>query len=206
MSEQQNQISKLAGALTEHQRHFSKMSTENRQWVIQNTEAAIGLFSDAVMNRVGKVVEKLLERLSVAIALPAVKQFAAAEKFRPGKTIDGIKVGWLGDNFKEHLLPKIESDEVAAEELAVNKLLKNSRDPAIITALGGEETVEVSLGQFWEFLKTADQKFWYVAYIRDTENVLWAVSADWVGGGLNVVASSLGSPGGWIAGSRFLSR
>jgi len=206
MSEQQNQISVLAGALTTHQRHFGKMSTEGRQWVIQNTEAAIGLFADAVKNRAGKVEEKLLERLSAIIAIPIVMQFVATEKFRPGKTIDGIKVAWLGDNFREHLLSKVESDEVAAEEFAMSKLLKNSRDPAIITALGGEEKVEISLGQFWEFLKTADQNFWYVAYIRDTDDVLWAADAGWYSDGLRVEARSLGSPRVWRAGARFLSR
>jgi len=152
-----------------------------------------------------KAVRKLLERLS-AVALPAVAQFVATEKFRPGKTTDGIKVGRLGASFKEHLLPKVESDEVAAEELAVNKLLKGSRDSAIITALGGEEKIEINLGQFWEFLKTADQNFWYVAYIRDTEGVLWAVGAHWFGGGLLVEASSLDDPFGWFADRRFLSR
>ncbi len=152
------------------------------------------------------VAKKLLERLSGAVNIPAVKQFIATEKFRPGKTIDGIKISWLGDNFKEHFLPKVEKDEVAAEELVVNKLLQNSRDPAIITALGGEEKVEIRLGQFWEFLKTADQKFWYVAYIRDTEDVLWAVSAYWDSDGLSVEAFSFDDPGDWGADDRFLSR
>jgi hypothetical protein len=204
MSEQQ--ISKLAGTLVEHQRHFTRMPKEDRQWVIQNAEAAIGLFADAVKNRIAVAVNKLLERLSGAINIPVVRQFVATEKFRPGKTIDCIKVGWLGDNFKKNFLPKVEKHEVAAEELATNKLLQNSLDPAIITALGGEEKVEVSLGQFWEFLKMADQKFWYVAYIRDTEDVLWAVSARWHGGGLGVGANSLGRPAGWSAARRFLSR
>jgi len=135
-----------------------------------------------------------------------VANFVATEKFCPGKTVDGIKVGWLGDNFKEHLLPKIESDEVAAEELAVNKLLKSSRDPAIITALGGEEKVEISLGQFWEFLKTANQKFWYVAYIRDAGSVLWTVCGYWCDDGWGFSADSLDRPSRWRGGRRFLSR
>jgi hypothetical protein len=172
---------------------------------IGGEEAFLRLLRDELVTS-ETVAKKLLERLSGDINIPVVKQFVATEKFRPGKTIDGIKVGWLGDNFKEHFLPKVEKDEVAAEELAANKLLRNSRDPAIITALGGEEKVEISLGQFWEFLKTADQKFWYVAYIRDTEDVLWAVYARWYSDGLNVEAGSLDDPFGWRAGFRFLSR
>lgn len=206
MSEQQSgQIHVLASKLVEFQRHFAKMPTGDRQWAIQNTEVAISLFADAVKNRGGRTEEKLLERLSTTI-VSAVLQFTAGEKFRPGETVDGIRVDWLSDNFKKHLLPKTESGEVAAEELVVNKLLKGSRDPAIITALGGEEKVEVSLGQFWEFLKTADRKLWYVAYVRDTDGVLWAVGADWDGDGLDVEAYSLDGPSEWNADGRFLSR
>jgi len=203
MSEQQ--ISKLASALVEHQSTFGSMSTDNRQWVIQNTKEAIALFAEAVKNRAGTVVQKLLEFFAT-VHVAGVASFVAAEKFLPGKTVDGIKVGWLGDNFKERFLPKVEKNGVAAEELAVNKLLKNSRDPAIITELGGEEKVEISLGQFWEFLKTADQSLWYVAYIRDTGGVLWAVDAYWYDDGLYVEASSIDSPDDWCADDRFLSR
>ena len=95
---------------------------------------------------------------------------------------------------------------VAAEELKVSKLLKGSRDPAIITEFGGEEKVEITFGQYWEFLKTADQNSWYVAYIRDVNGVLWAVCGRWHGGGWRFEAGPLDSPGGWGAGGRFLSR
>ncbi len=49
MSEQQ--IAKLAGSITEHQSNLSAMSVEDRQWAIQNTTLAIGLFADAVKSR-----------------------------------------------------------------------------------------------------------------------------------------------------------
>ena len=201
----ERQISELAGALTRHQNHFSKMSTDDRQWAIQNTEAAVDLFASAVKNRAGNVVKKLLDFVTT-VRIVGIASFVAKKKFVEGKMTDGIRVGWLSDNFEKHLLPKIEKNDVAAEELTVHKLLTASRDPAIITALGGEENVEITLGQFWEFLKTADQKFYYVAYIRDTEDVLWAVFAVWLGDGLHVGALSLGSPDGWLAGHRFLSR
>ncbi len=207
MSEQQNQINVLAGALTTHQRHFVQMSTENRQWVIQNTEAAIDLFAEAVKNRASDIktaAVKLLEFVRT-VSLAAVDKFVAAEKFRLGKTIDGIKVGWLGDNFKAGFLSKIE-EQTPALEIREHELLKNSRDPAIITELGGEEKVEITLGQFWEFLKTADRRFWYVAYIRDTKDVLWAVDADWHSDGLCVEADSVDRPYEWDADNRFLSR
>lgn len=51
MPEQLPQVSKLAGTLTEHQRGFEILSTEDRQWVISNPKEAIGLFVGAVKNR-----------------------------------------------------------------------------------------------------------------------------------------------------------
>lgn len=160
--------------------------------------------SSAVKNRDSAIAKPL--KFVKTVSLPAVSMFVAAEKFCLGKTIDGIKVGWLGDNFKEHFLSKTESGEVAGEALSVNKLLKGSHSPAIITELGGEGRVEISLGQFWAFLKTADQSLWYVAYIRGTDDVLWAVNANWDSCGLDVGAYSLDYPCAWNADGRFLSR
>jgi hypothetical protein len=157
-----------------------------------------------VKSRLADEIEKILERLSTA-QIPAVQEFVAETKFRVGETVDGITVGWLGGNFKQNFLSKTEG-AIAGEELAVNNLLKNSKDPAIIIELGGEEMVEVSLGQFWEYLKTADRTLWHVVYIRDVNNVLWAVHADWDVGKLYVEASALGNPRAWRAGGRFLSR
>lgn len=202
MSEQQ--ISKLASSLVEHQSAFGSMPTDDRQWVIQNTKSAIVLFIEAMKNRPAIAVTKLLEFVKT-VSLPAVGTFVAAEKFRPGETIDGINVGWLGDNFKANFLGKTE-DQMPALKIREHKLLKGSRDPAIITELGGEEKVEISLGQFWEFLKTADQSLWYVVYIRNDDNVLWAVHAHWLGGGLSVGANSLDDPNDWDTDNRFLSR
>lgn len=52
MSEQQiGQINTLADKLVEFQRHFGQMPTEDCQWAIQNTKAAIDLFATAVKNR-----------------------------------------------------------------------------------------------------------------------------------------------------------
>src|SRR3989338_4608008 len=105
MSEQQ--ISKLVGALTEHQRHFGKMPTDDRQWVIQNTEAAIILFADVVKNRGRIEVKKLLERLSVTIALPVVKEFTVKDNFVVNVSNKAmVKISGLGDNLETHFLPR----------------------------------------------------------------------------------------------------
>lgn len=42
------QIQKLLGQLVEHQEVFESMSPEDRQWVIQNSKTAIGLFAACV--------------------------------------------------------------------------------------------------------------------------------------------------------------
>ena len=170
---------------------------------IGGEEAFMRLLRDGLL--ISEVIVKKLLEFVRTVSLAAVDKFVAAEKFRLGKTIDGIKVGWLGDNFKAGFLSKIE-EQTPALEIREHELLKNSRDPAIITELGGEEKVEITLGQFWEFLKTADRRFWYVAYIRDTKDVLWAVRAHWYGGGLSVEAGSVDDPCGWFAGDRVLSR
>lgn len=54
MSEKQevpNQVGKMLGQLVEHQTHFMVMSTADREWVIRNPQAAIGLFAEEVKNR-----------------------------------------------------------------------------------------------------------------------------------------------------------
>ena len=139
------------------------------------------------------------------ISFSAIENFVAAEKFREGETVDGIKVGWLGDNFKTFFLKKVEKS-IPALTMREHELVTRSRDPAIITELGGEERVETFLAHFWASLKTADRELWHVRYIRDVNGVLWAVRAGWFSGGLSTGADLLDRPNEWGVGYRFLSR
>lgn len=160
------------------------------------------------------IAKKLLERLST-IALPAVKDFTAKEHFVVDTSKKAVvKVSYLSDNFKANFLQKVESDKVA-EELAINKLLENSFDPIIITALGGEAKVEITLGQFFAvFAKQPNGEtgvlltngYANVGYIRDTHGVLWVVGGHWYDDGWNFFASPLDDPHYWYSGCRFLSR
>jgi len=162
------------------------------------------------------VAKKLLERLSTTIVVPAVTQFIAADNFIVDTSKSAkVKISYLGDNFKANFLQKVESDEVAAEELVINKLLENSFDPAIITALGGEAKVEISLGQFFAaFAKQPNGEkgalltngYANIGYIRDINGVLWAVYGLWDDDGWYFEANSLGGPHGWFGGLQFLSR
>ena len=47
MKATEQQIPKLTGQLVEHQKAFASLSSEDAQWVIANTVAAIGLFVTA---------------------------------------------------------------------------------------------------------------------------------------------------------------
>lgn len=167
-------------------------------------------FRAVTLLRTGKVklveaeVKKLL-RFVRTVSLPAVDKFIAAEKFREGETVAGIKVAWLGENFKTNFLTKVEKS-VPALEMREHGLVTPSRDPAIITEFGGEEQVESFLAHFWEFLKTADRNLRHVRHIRDVNGVLWAVRGFWLSDGLSVEASPLDGPSDWDAGRRFLSR
>lgn len=204
MAEQQN--SKLAGVLVEHQRHFSALSTEDAQWTIQNTVDAIAIFCDAVKNRAMKVTEKLLESVA-SFKVPGAKEFVAKKRFVVDTSENArVRISWLGGNFNAKFLPKTERNIVEAE-LKLSKLRTASLDPPIITEMG--ERAEISLCDFYETLahKQAIRDFtWVVGYVRDIEGILWAVSAFWYDDGWGVEAYSVGNPDGWHAGGEFVSR
>lgn len=185
MSEQQ--IAKLAGALVEHQRHFGAMSKDDRQWVIQNTKDAIGIFANAVKKRGvnGKNAgsNKVLEPVTTVL-VAAVESFKAPDGIEiyrmPG--VDIYHVDW---NFKVNFLGLSEG-ACGAAGIKVHKLLEHSLDATIVTELGRE--CETKLGQFFAllsrqgkgqtgaFLVNGDPN---IAYIRDAHGELWAISAFW---------------------------
>lgn len=213
MSEQQKQIPKLVASLVEHQGAFGSMSTDDRQWVIQNTKDAIGLFAEAVKNRITKEVKKILTLVAI-VKVAAVEHFVAAEKFREGKTTDGVKIAWLGDNFKTNFLGKTE-EGIKEAELKIHKLDQNLLDAPIMNELG--DTAETTLAHLWELLKRQPKgeegellvNGWAnIAYIRDGSGELWAVNSRWRAGsgGWHVEALSVTHPLRWYAGSQVVSR
>jgi hypothetical protein len=215
MAEQQK-CKKLAAVIVEHQDHFAAMSSDDCQWAIQNPKDAIAIFADAVKNRTAPAEKKLLERLLATVAIPGVTSFTAKEHFVLDTSKKAaVKISYLGDNFKKHFLSKVEKSEVAAEELAINNLLEYAHDPAIITSLGGEAKVEISLGQFFAaFAKQAKGEdgplltngWANVGYIRDINGVLWAVFGLWDVVGWSFEAPPLDNPFRWRDGYRFLAR
>lgn len=162
------------------------------------------------------VAKKLLERLSTTIAVPAIAAFVAGEHFVIDTSSSAkVKVSSLGENFKANFLQKVENGEIAVEYLAINRLLENAYDPAIITALGGEAKVEISLGQFFAaFAKQPNGEagvlltngYANVGYVRDIKGVLWAVRGSWDDDGWDFGACPLDDPHSWLDGNQFFSR
>lgn len=199
----EQQIPKLAGLLVEHQSGFNALSTEDSQWVIAETKSAIAIFCQAVKNRAKEALEKLLEFITT-VTVPATKRFIAKDHFKIGTT-DGVKIAYLGDNFKKVFLSgdgKIE-ENVTGGDIRVYKLLSSSRDLGIRSEIG-EENEETFLAHLKSLLKLQGSGeegallingYANIFYIRDTEGVLGAVGADWYGVGWYVYARSVGGAG-----------
>ena len=215
MSEQQ--ISKLAGALVEHQRRFAALPTADAQWVIENTAAAIALFVAAVANRAnGALVQaKKLLRFVTTVSVGALENFVAADNYKVDTSRKAkVRIAWLGENFKKHLLGLSEGACEAAD-LRVHELLEQSVDAPIITELANR--CEITLGKHFVLLSKQGRGesgvlltngYANIAYIRDANGVLWAVNADWYAGydGWGVEAYSVEDPYEWFDGGQFVSR
>lgn len=213
---EQRKCKKLVAVLVEHQESFGIMSDKNCQWAIQNPKDAVALFVNAVENRAISAVaeaKKLLQFL-FSFSAKAIEKFVAKEKFVEGKTIDGVSIAWLGENFKKNFLGKTEKS-VETAELKVHALLEDARDlpkddePGIIPELAGKH--EINLAHFHQLLAHKQQRkdfSWVVGYILDGNDVLWAVLARWDAGsdGWNVEAHSIEDPDRWNAGDQVVSR
>lgn len=161
-----------------------------------------------------EVVVKKLLTLVTTVKVATVEHFVANEKFIEGKTTDGVKIAWIGDNFKANFLEKTENG-VETTELKIHKLDQDSLDAPIIAELGDAD--ETTLAHFWELLKKqgSGQKgdlltngYANIAYIRDENMGLWAfyVHCRAGSGGWGVGAYSVEDPLRWDAGNQVVSR
>jgi len=148
------------------------------------------------------------------VIVPGGERLNAAEAFAVGNHADGVRIYSVDRNFREHFLGKTEED-VPEVTVAAYELMDDSRDPAIITALGGEEYAELTLAHVRELMRRTQageksplQSGVNVLYARDENGVMWAVNAYW-GAGVRdwgVHACSVGHPDPWYHGGRVLSR
>lgn len=149
---------------------------------------------------------KLLTKLTT-VTVPEAKEFVLTDNVLKEANI----YGW--DNFKERFLGK-KCPGAKTATLAVHRLEKDSLDQPILAELGdcAETTMDhfvwlvtqQSKGQDGVLLTNSRAN---IFYIRDDENVLWAVYARWYSDDRywGVGASSVEDPYGWDAGSQVIS-
>jgi len=161
-----------------------------------------------------EIVKTILEFVgTVAVTLTAGK-FIAKDNFVVNVNKNArVKISYLGDNFRENFLGKIEN-LVGDISLAYHNLKESSRDIPIISELGGEELVETVLGVVFSLMcqqpngedgVLLNNGYANIFYVRDKSRVLWTVRVRWIGGGWFVDAGSVGYPYGWGGGGRVFS-
>lgn len=179
-------------------------------------EALKAHLQDAIEGRLNGAVaqvKKLLQFVTTT-SVAAIESFKAEESFKVDTKKAAVRIWYLGDNFKKHFGRKVEGASEAAE-IKVHKLTESSLDAPIVAELA--DKCEITLGQFFALLSKQGKgesgplltNGWAnIAYIRDDEGILWAVSAYWYAdrGGWRVEAFSVESPHGWSDGIQVLSR
>jgi hypothetical protein len=142
------------------------------------------------------------------VTVPGADSFSAATHFREGPAL----ITWIGDNFRERFLPKVEFN-ISAAVLDVFRLRRSALDPEIRSELGGYPEVSLhdiwilllwqSRGQTGPLLTNATPNIFYV---RDVSGKVWAVDAVWGGAGWEIGASSLDDPRLWRHGRQVIAR
>jgi hypothetical protein len=153
--------------------------------------------------------QEILELVGI-VKIPATSKFVAKDYFTT--SIKAVKFAWIGDNFKQHFLHKVEEPQ-GEMELRVSQLKKNSLDKPILAELG--DKAETTLSAIWELLTKQPNGesgvlltngYANIFYVRDAKGVLWAVSAGWHGDGWSVDAYSVEAPLEWYEGYLVFSR
>ncbi|HBB36866.1 MAG: hypothetical protein UX02_C0003G0066 [Candidatus Moranbacteria bacterium GW2011_GWC1_45_18] len=149
------------------------------------------------------------------IAIPSTKKFIARDHFVANiKEGARAKISYLGDNFRQEFLDKIEKP-AGKNSLRCHELLKPSVDGSIFAELGGEKKVASTLAQIYWLMEQQpngedgtmlNDGRWNIFYIPNTAGVLRAVCVFWSGGGWGVDAGSVEFPFRWDVGSQVFSR
>jgi len=111
------------------------------------------------------------------------------------------KIVWLGSDFKKHFSYEFNEKKT---KLLTKTLGEHMNDTEIMKKFHPEP---IELGEMMNFLKTADHNGWYIFYVNDKDNVLWAVRVHWDSDddGWRVLALSVESPHKWDAGLQVVS-
>lgn len=170
-------------------------------------------FLQALVPPTVPAVSLLLEAVGTVEISAIAERFVTQEKFVVNTSRKApVKISYIGDNFREWFLGKIEEPMTEAT-LRHAKLLKYSADGTILAELGN--TQETALAQVYALMKCQPNGesgalltngYANIFYVVDINGILRAVCVHWVGGGWGVSASSVGDPGRWDDGSRVFSR
>jgi len=153
----------------------------------------------------------LLESLGT-VTVPATGRFIAREKFVLNSDRKAlVKISYLGSNFSEWFLGKIEEPKPWMQ-LRYAKLLKYSVDRPVLAELGN--TAEITLAEVYALMEhqpngengtLLTNGYTNIFYVRDVNGELRAVLVCWDGDGWGVFADSVVRPGEWSVGSRVFS-
>ena len=159
--------------------------------------------------------EFLIDFIGTFIVPATTKPFIAREHFIIDTSKKAkVRISYLGDNFKENFLGKIE-ESFAGSTLRYGRLKKSSVDAPIIAELGGEVKAETSLAEMFALMRQQPSGesgalltngYANIFYIRDKNRMLWAVYCNWDDGVCNVDAYSVDNPLGWGDGLQVFSR
>jgi hypothetical protein len=160
-------------------------------------------------------VEPLIQ-FTDTVTIPACpERFVARDHFIVDTSKKAkVKISYLGDNFKEKFLDKIEQPRQETT-LRYGKLLKSSVDEPIIAETGGAEKAETMFAETFALMeKQANGEagvllangYANIFYIRDSAGVLWTVNVSWIDDGWDVYTYSVSNPPGWNAGNQVFAR
>ncbi|HSI20848.1 MAG TPA: hypothetical protein VLA04_04090 [Verrucomicrobiae bacterium] len=85
------------------------------------------------------------------IVVPAVASFSASDKYAYG-TKNGVKIGFMSDEFIEGFQGKVE-ENVPAHALRASRLRKMDQNQSALKEAGGEEANETFLASVWDLLE-----------------------------------------------------
>ncbi|MBI4992088.1 MAG: hypothetical protein HZB99_02615 [Candidatus Harrisonbacteria bacterium] len=176
------------------------MSEEGAQWLREFKKFL----------RKEKTWDSLFLEFVSAFRLMSAGRFVASDHLTT--TNKKVKIAYLGDNFRQHFLAKVEEPQ-AETELRISKLKKASPEAPILAELG--DKAETTLASIWELLKKQPKGesgklltngYANIFYVRDAKGVLWAVSVRWRSAGWSVDAISVENPYVWYDGFQVFSR
>lgn len=144
------------------------------------------------------------------ISIPArTEKFIACDHFVVDTTNEAkVKISYLGENFKEKFINKIE-EPIAETKMRFGKLLKPSLDECIIKELGGEGKSESTLSGMFTLMELQPNREKgkllingnsNIFYIRDANDVLSTVICYWRDNGWHVRALHVAGPDRWFDG------